>query len=119
MPRLVSAQPAAHDAGRADGWAWMARSMETTMRHLFAAFFFSFLFLSVLAVPAPADSPQVHVRGAIQSVSGGGFTLAPAGGTPVPVTWNEQTKFTSLQAAQIADIAPGLFVGTAAIPQPD
>ena len=89
------------------------------MRRLFASFRFSFLFLSVLAVSAQADSPPVHVRGAIQSVAGGSFTLAPSGGTAVPVTWNAQTKFTSLETAQIADITPGLFVGTAAIPQPD
>ena len=86
------------------------------MRRLFASFLFSFLFLSVAA---SADSAQVHIRGAIQSVTGDSFALAPLGGTPVAVKWNDQTKFTSLEAAQLTDITPGLFVGTAALPQPD
>jgi len=41
------------------------------------------------------------------------------GAAPVAVKLTDATKITSLEAAQIEDITPGLFVGTAAIPQPD
>jgi len=85
------------------------------MRRLFASICFSFLFLSV----AQAEPAQVHLRGAVQSVGSGTFSLAPSGGAPVPVKWTEQTRITSIEASQLADITPGLFVGTAAIPQAD
>ena len=86
----------------------------TAMRRLFASFFF----LGVFAVSAAADSPPVHLRGAIQSVTGQSFSMS-GGSAPVAVKITDATKITSLEAAQVADITPGLFVGTAAVPQPD
>jgi hypothetical protein len=76
------------------------------------------LFLCVFATAAAADSPPVHLRGAIQSVTGHSFSMS-GGSAPVAVKVTNETKITSLEAAQVADITPGLFVGTAAIPQPD
>jgi hypothetical protein len=89
------------------------------MKRLFASLLFSFLFLSAaqFSSAALADSP-VHVRGAIQSIEAHSFSMT-TGAAPVAVQWNEQTKITSLEAAQLADITPGLFVGTAAVPQAD
>ncbi len=89
-------------------------SMATSLRRLLA----SFVFLGVLSTVAAAESPPVHVRGAIQSVSGHGFSMS-AGANPVAVNITDATKITSLESAQLADITPGLFVGTAAVPQAD
>ena len=86
----------------------------TVMRRLLAAL----LFMGVFATAAAAESPPVHLKGAIQSVSGHGFTMS-GGAAPVAVEVTDATKIASLESAQIADITPGLFVGTAAIPQPD
>jgi RNase P/RNase MRP subunit p29 len=88
---------------------------ETTMRRLFASFFFSFLFLSVAAA---ADSPPVHLKGAIQSVNGQTFTMSGSS-APVAVKLTDQTRIASLETAQLADITQGMFVGTAALPQAD
>ena len=41
------------------------------------------------------------------------------GSAPVAVKVTNETHITSLEAAQIEDITPGLFVGTAAVPQAD
>ena len=87
------------------------------MTRLFASFRFSFLFLSLLTVSAVADS-TTHLRGAIQSVAAHSFDVSAAG-KAVSVQWNDQTRIASLEPAQVEDITPGLFVGTAAVPQPD
>lgn len=88
--------------------------MVTVMRRLLAPL----LFLGVFATAAAADSPPVHLRGAIQSVTGQSFSMS-GGSAPVAVKVTNETHITSLEAAQLEDITPGLFVGTAAIPQPD
>jgi|UPI000489AAAA hypothetical protein len=87
--------------------------MVTVMRRLAPLFF-----LVGLATAAAADSPPVHLRGAIQSASGQSFSMS-GGSAPVTVKITNETKIASLETAQLDDITPGLFVGTAAIPQPD
>jgi hypothetical protein len=84
------------------------------MRRLFA----SLVLLGILTTAAAADSPAVHLKGAIRSVAGQGFSMS-GGSAPVSVKVTDATRITSLESAQLADITPGLFVGTAAIPQPD
>jgi hypothetical protein len=84
------------------------------MRRLFA----SLVLLGILTTAAAADSPAVHLRGAIRSVAGQSFSMS-GGSAPVSVKVTDATRITSLESAQLADITPGLFVGTAAIPQPD
>jgi hypothetical protein len=88
--------------------------MVSVMQRLLASLFFFGVFLTA----ASADSPPVHLRGAIQSVTGQGFSMS-GGSAPVAVKITDATRITSLEAAQVEDITPGLFVGTAAIPQPD
>ncbi len=88
--------------------------MVTAMRRLLASLFI----LGAFAGAAAADSPAVHLKGAIQSVAGQSFSMS-GGSAPVAVKVTDATKIASLETAQVADITPGLFVGTAAIPQPD
>jgi hypothetical protein len=84
------------------------------MRRLFA----SLLFLGAFVTAAAADSPPVHLKGAIQSIDGQSFAMS---GSAAPVTVNvtNETRIASLETAQLADITQGMFVGTAALPQPD
>jgi hypothetical protein len=95
-----------------------ARFPENTMRRLFASLFF----LGAFVTAAAADSPPVHLKGAIQSVSGPGsplgFTMSGSS-SPVAVKMTDKTRIASLETAQLADITQGMFVGTAALPQPD
>jgi len=73
---------------------------------------------ALAALPATADSPM-HLRGEVDSVAGQSFELTPFDGKQTEVDWNQKTRFASLKAAQLSDIKQGMFVGTAALPQPD
>jgi hypothetical protein len=74
----------------------------------------------VAAASAGADSsPPVHLRGEIEAVSGSSFAFTPFDGQQTEIDWSKATRFASLKAAQLSDIKQGMFVGTAALPQPD
>jgi hypothetical protein len=71
-------------------------------------------------LPAAADSPKPqHLRGEIETTGARSFDVKPIDGAETPVVWSDKTKFGSLTAAKLSDIKQGMFVGTAAIPQPD
>jgi hypothetical protein len=72
-----------------------------------------------LGAAAFADSAPLHLRGEVGTVAAHSFELTPIGGASVSVEWDAKTRIATMKPAQIADIVPGLFVGTAAIPQPD
>lgn len=74
--------------------------------------------VALAGLPAAADSP-VHLRGEVDAVSGTSFELTPFGGRQTEVAVTSATRFASLKAAQLSDIKQGMFVGTAALPQPD
>jgi hypothetical protein len=76
--------------------------------------------LAGASLPAMADSPTPqHLRGEIETTGNQSFEVKPTDGAETPVVWDSKTKFGSLTAAQLSDIKQGMFVGTAAIPQPD
>jgi hypothetical protein len=76
--------------------------------------------LTGTSLSAGADSsPPVHLRGEIGAVTASSFELTPFGGQQTEVDWNKATRFASLKAARLSDIKQGMFVGTAAVPQPD
>jgi Domain of unknown function (DUF5666) len=76
--------------------------------------------MAVAGVSAVADSsPPLHLRGEINAVTGSTFEFTPFDGQQTEVDWNTATRFASLKAAQLSDIKQGMFVGTAAVPQPD
>ncbi|HVT51898.1 MAG TPA: DUF5666 domain-containing protein [Dongiaceae bacterium] len=75
--------------------------------------------VALAGLPASAESP-VHLRGEIDAVTGQSFEVTPFDQQQqTEVDWNQKTRFASLKAAQLSDIKQGMFVGTAALPQPD
>lgn len=72
-----------------------------------------------LAQPALADTPVVRIRGAITAIDGDTLTIKPRIGEPVMVKLGEGIRVASANKAQIADIKPDSYIGTAATPQPD
>ena len=69
--------------------------------------------------PAAAQEQSVRIRGAIERVDGPVLTIAPRSGSPLQVTLTPDVRIMAVLPAELAAIAPGTFIGTAALPQPD
>lgn len=61
----------------------------------------------------------MRVRGTIEAVEGDHITIKPRIGQVVSVTFADAMKVASASKAEIADIKPDSYVGTAAMPQAD
>lgn len=72
-----------------------------------------------LANPALADAPVVRIRGAITAIDGDTLTIKPRIGDAIPVKLGDGVKFASANKAQLSDIKPDSYIGSAATPQPD
>jgi hypothetical protein len=67
-----------------------------------------------------AQQPQtIRVRGAIEKVDGNTVVVQPAEGAPVTLTLAANVQIVGVVKATLADIKPGSFVGSAAMPQAD
>jgi hypothetical protein len=65
------------------------------------------------------DVPSVRVRGEIAAVEGQLLTVRTREGTTERVELAPETKVLAVVTAELGAIAPGTFVGTAAVPRPD
>jgi len=71
-------------------------------------------------VGAWAQAPQtVRVRGAIELVDGNTVTVKAADGGTVTLILTDKAQIVGVVKATLADIKPGSFVGSAAMPQAD
>jgi hypothetical protein len=61
----------------------------------------------------------VRVRGAIERVDGTTYVVKTRDGDTVKVTLTEKPLFVAMVKASMADIKPGMFVGSTAMPEPD
>jgi hypothetical protein len=69
---------------------------------------------------AYAQQPQtVRIRGTIAKVDGNSVVVKPADGNDVTLRLTPDARIVGVAKASLADIAPGSFVGSAAMPQPD
>jgi len=68
------------------------------------------------APPATMRSPRV--RGTIVEVDGNTLTVKPASGAPLKVHLLDNAKIVAIVEASLADIKPGRFIGTTAVPEP-
>ena len=74
----------------------------------------------VVAVPALAQTtPPPRIRGTISAIDGSVLTVTSRGGDATKVSLRGDTAVTVIAPAQIGDIKPGSYIGTAAMPQPD
>jgi hypothetical protein len=71
-----------------------------------------------LAAPAHAQQPA-RLRGTIAAVTEDSVDLTLRDGSKVTATLSPKLTVTAVGLAQIADIKPDSFIGTAAVPQPD
>jgi hypothetical protein len=66
--------------------------------------------------PPPAMR-SARVRGTIMQVDGNTLTVKPASGAPLKVHLLDNARIVAIVEASLADIRPGRFIGTTAIPQ--
>jgi len=67
-----------------------------------------------------AQQPQtVRVRGAVEKVDGNNVVVKTADGADVTLTLAANAQIVGVVKATLAEIKPGSFVGSAAMPQPD
>jgi hypothetical protein len=73
-----------------------------------------------LAGTAIAQENRVHVRGTIASLDGNVLTVtAPVGGSTMKIALAPNYTVQYVVKTSLSSIAPGSFVGAAAVPQPD
>ena len=68
-----------------------------------------------IAQPAPAT----RIRGTIEKVDGSTITVKPRSGADVVVKLTDNVSVTGVARAQLADVKPGSYIGSAAATQPD
>lgn len=72
-----------------------------------------------LIATAAAEDPPVRVRGTIHTVDGNVLTITARDGAALKVRLTDKATVAAVVKASLADIKPGTFVGTAAMPQAD
>ena len=77
----------------------------------------------VLAMPLASNAraqgtPPERLRGTVAKLSGDTLTVT-TGGKDAAVTLDPGTRILLIAPARMADVKPGSFIGTAAMPQPD
>ena len=73
---------------------------------------------ATLAVPALAQE-TVRVRGTIERIDGSILYVKARDGADLKITLADKPVFTAIIPATLADLKPGTYVGSAAMPGPD
>jgi hypothetical protein len=89
--------------------------MSRTTLHTLAAVSFA---LVCIALPASAQE-TVRVRGTIERVEGPVYVVKNRDGAEVKLTVTDNPLFVAISPSTMADIKPGMFVGSAGMMQPD
>ncbi len=70
------------------------------------------------AVPASAQE-IVRIRGTIERIDGPAYVIKSRDGTELKLTLSDNPLFVAIAPSTMADIKPGMFVGSAGMMQPD
>jgi Domain of unknown function (DUF5666) len=68
---------------------------------------------------AQTAAPPMRLRGTIEAFTGNDLKMKTRNGQDVTVTLTNSTTIAGVFKANLADIKPGSFIGSAAAPQPD
>ena len=74
--------------------------------------------LVCIALPASAQE-TIRIRGTIESVEGPVFVIKNRDGAEMKLTVTDNPLFVAIVKATMADIKPGMFVGSTGMTQPD
>lgn len=87
------------------------------IKHRFTAPLLAALLISFGAAAVPADKVIKPMRGTVDAVNGNSLQITTRQGEKVSVGLTDKTKVNSVSKAQMSDIKPDSFIGTAAVPQ--
>jgi hypothetical protein len=85
------------------------------LKRAFAALSFA---LVCIVLPASAQE-SIRVRGTIERIEGPVYVVKNRDGAEVKLTVTDNPQFVAIAPSKIADIKPGMFVGSAGTMQPD
>src|SRR5450432_4868726 len=77
------------------------------------------LALICIASPASAADDTVRIRGTIERVEGPVYVVKSRDGAELKLTVTDNPLFVAIAPSTMADIKPGMFVGSAGTMQPD
>jgi hypothetical protein len=77
------------------------------------------LALICIALPASAADDTVRIRGTIERVEGPVYVVKNRDGAELKLTVTDNPLFVAIAPSTMADIKPGMFVGSAGTIQPD
>lgn len=80
---------------------------------------FATMLAATLAAAQVAPSPVLRLRGTVQGVTSASLTLAQRNGDSIVLALPDTLVVSEVYPITLADIKPGSFIGTAAVPQPD
>jgi hypothetical protein len=89
------------------------------MMHPFRALVLGSLFATFGAAAVSADQVIKPTRGTIDQFNGHTLQLTTRQGEKLSVDVTDKTRVNSVSKAQMSDIKPDSFIGTAAVPQPN
>ena len=89
--------------------------MSSTLQRILAAASFA---LICTVLPASAQE-TVRIRGTIESVDGDVYVVKNRDGAEMKVTVTDKPLFVAIVKSTMADIKPGMFVGSTGMTQPD
>ena len=75
--------------------------------------------LICIATPASAADDTVRIRGTIESVEGPVYVVKNRDGAELKLTVTDNPLFVAISPSTVADIKPGMFVGSAGMMQAD
>jgi hypothetical protein len=86
------------------------------VQRIFAALGFT---LVCVALPASAADDTVRIRGTIERIEGPVYVVKNRDGAELKLTLTDNPLFVAIAPSTMADIKPGMFVGSAGTMQPD
>lgn len=75
--------------------------------------------LVMAGAAASAQTPPPRVRGTIEAVNGDTVQMKTRRGETVAIHLGDKTLVVGVSNTRLADLKPGRFIGSAAVPQPD
>jgi hypothetical protein len=78
------------------------------------------LSLALICLAQPASAQEItRIRGTIDRIEGPVYVIKSRDGTELKLTLTDNPLFVAIAPATMADIKPGMFVGSAGMTQPD